>query len=164
MRDDATTPGIDRARAAAERLDEERGVGMSEGNVEIVRRGLDLLRDSYESGVATDALLELCAPDIRVDATHRVFNPDVYEGEAGVRRSIREICDVWEDFHQINDRFIDLGDRVVVLQTIGGRGRASKARVQLQGALICTVRDGLLRLIEIFVDQRDALAAAGLEP
>jgi len=131
--------------------------------VEIVRRALDLLRDSYNSGVATDALLELCAPDIRVDGTRRVFNPDVYEGEAGVRRSIREIFDVWEDFHQINERFIDLGDRVVVLQTIGGRGRASKARVQLQGALICTVRDGLLRLIEIFVDQRDALAAAGLE-
>ena len=136
---------------------------MSAENVEIVRRALDLLRDSYNSGVATDALLELCAPDIRVDGTRRVFNPDVYEGEAGVRRSIREIFDVWEDFHQINERFIDLGDRVVVLQTIGGRGRASKARVHLQGALICTLRDGLLGLIEIFVDQRDALAAAGLE-
>ena len=132
--------------------------------MEIVRRALDLLRDSYNSGVATDALLELCAPDIRVDGTRRVFNPDVYEGEAGVRRSIREIFEVWEDFHQINERFIDLGDRVVVLQTIGGRGRASKARVHLQGALICTLRDGLLGLIEIFVDQRDALAAAGLEP
>ena len=132
--------------------------------MEIVRRALDLLRDSYNSGVATEALLELCAPDIRVDGTRRVFNPDVYEGEAGVRRSIREIFDVWEDFHQINERFIDLGDRVVVLQTIGGRGRASKARVHLQGALICTLRDGLLGLIEIFVDQRDALAAAGLEP
>jgi ketosteroid isomerase-like protein len=136
---------------------------VSAENVEIVRRALDLLRDSYNSGVATDALLELCAPDIRVDGTRRVFNPDVYEGEAGVRRSIREIFEVWEDFHQINERFIDLGDRVVVLQTIGGRGRASKARVHLQGALICTLRDGLLRLIEIFVDQRDALAAAGLE-
>ena len=132
--------------------------------MEIVRRALDLLRDSYNSGVATDALLELCAPDIRVDGTRRVFNPDVYEGEAGVRRSIREIFEVWEDFHQINERFIDLGDRVVVLQTIGGRGRASKARVHLQGALICTLRDGLLGLIEIFVDQRDALAAAVLEP
>ena len=132
--------------------------------MEIVRRGLDLLREAHERGTATDALLEQCAPDIRVDGTRRVFNPDVYEGEAGVRRSIREIFDVWEDFHQINERFIDLGDRVVVLQTIGGRGRASKARVHLQGALICTLRDGLLGLIEIFVDQRDALAAAGLEP
>ena len=137
---------------------------MSEENVEIVRRALDLLRDSYNSGVATDALLELCAPDIRVDGTRRVFNPDVYEGEAGVRRSIREIFDVWEDFHQINERFIDLGDRVVVLQTIGGRGRASRAQVQQRGALIWTVRDGLVRHIEIFGDQREALQAAGLEP
>jgi hypothetical protein len=56
-----------------------------------VRRGLDLLRKSYESGIATDGLLALCAPDIRVDATRRVFNPGVYEGDAGVRRSIRDM-------------------------------------------------------------------------
>jgi hypothetical protein len=43
-------------------------------NVEIVRRALDLLRDSYESGEATDGLLDLCTPDVRVDATRRVFN------------------------------------------------------------------------------------------
>jgi ketosteroid isomerase-like protein len=117
--------------------------------VEIVRRGLDLLRESYESGAATDGLLDLCAPDIRVDATSRVFNPDVYKGDAGVRRSIREICDVWEDFYESSERLIDAGDRVLVIQTIGGLGRASKAHVQQKGALIWTVRDGLVQLIEV---------------
>ena len=132
--------------------------------MEIVRRGLELLRESYESGQAAAGLLELCAPDVQVDASRRVFNPDVYEGEAGVRRSIREICDAWEDFQESNERLIDMGDRVVVLQTIGGRGRTSKAHVQRQGALIWTVRDGLVQLIEVFTDQREALEAAGLEP
>jgi ketosteroid isomerase-like protein len=136
---------------------------VSEENVETVRRGLDLLRESYESGAATDALLGLCAPDIRVDASRRVFNPDVYEGQAGVRRSIREICDAWENFHEITERLIHVGDRVVVLQTVGGRGRASRAHVQQRGALIWTVRDGLIREIEIFGDQREALKAAGAE-
>jgi ketosteroid isomerase-like protein len=136
---------------------------MSEQNLEIVRQGLEFLRESYESGEATAGLLELCAPDIRVDASRRVFNPDVYEGDAGVRRSIRDICDAWEDFSQANERLIDAGDRVVVLQTIAGRGRASKAHVRQQGALIFTVRDGLVQLIEVFTDQREALKAAGLE-
>jgi ketosteroid isomerase-like protein len=136
---------------------------VSEENVETVRRGLDLLRVSYESGVATDALLGLCAPDIRVDASRRVFNPVVYEGHAGVRRSIREICDAWEDFRETTERIVDLGDRVVVLQTVGGRGRASRAHVQQRGALIWTVRDGLVRQIDVFGDQREALKAAGME-
>jgi ketosteroid isomerase-like protein len=136
---------------------------MPQGNLEIVRRALDLMRDCYASGTATDGLLELCAPDIRVDATRRVFNPGVYEGEAGVQRSIREICDAWEDFHQINERLIDLGDRVVVLQTIAGRGRASKVHVEQKGALICTLRDGLVRHIEVFTNQAEALRAVGEE-
>ena len=46
--------------------------------MQIVRRGLDRLRESYETGAATDGMLDLCAPGIRVDATRRVFNPAVY--------------------------------------------------------------------------------------
>ena len=61
--------------------------------MQIVRRGLDRLRESYETGAATDGLLDLCAPGIQVDATRRVFNPAVYEGDAGVRRAIQEIGD-----------------------------------------------------------------------
>jgi hypothetical protein len=63
-----------------------------------------------------------------------------------------------------HERLIDVGDRVVVLQPFGGRGRASKVHVQAQGALIFTVRDGLMQPIEIFTDRREALRAAGLEP
>ena len=50
-----------------------------------------------------------------------------------------------------------------MIQTIGGRGRASNARVQQKAALIFTVRDELVQLIEVFTDPRDALKAVGLE-
>jgi ketosteroid isomerase-like protein len=132
-------------------------------SVEIVRRGLDLLRASYESGEATDELLALCAPDIRVDAARRVFNPDVYEGRSGVRRAIREICDAWEDFRTSTERLIEAEDRVVVIQIVSARGRASQAQVQQRGALIWTIRDGLAQLIEVFGDPGEALKAVGLE-
>ena len=136
---------------------------MSQENVEIVRRGLDLLRESYADGAVAEGLLDLCAPDIRVDATRRVFNPAVYDGAAGVRRSIEEISEAWEDFHETNERLIDAGERVVVIGTIGGRGRTSQAQGQQKGALIFTVRDRLIGLIEVFTDPGDALKAVGLE-
>jgi hypothetical protein len=40
---------------------------VSQENVEIVLAALARLRESYESGAATDGLLDLCAPDIRRD-------------------------------------------------------------------------------------------------
>jgi ketosteroid isomerase-like protein len=136
---------------------------VSRENVEIVLEALDRLRKSYERGAATDGLLDLCAPDIRVDASHRVFNPAVYEGSEGVRRGIQDVLDAWEDFQESDERIIDAGDRVVVVGTIGGRGRLSNVRVEQKGALICTVRDGLVQLIEVFTDPHEALQAVGLE-
>jgi len=131
--------------------------------VDIVRRCLELLSESYEHGAAADGLLDFCAPNIRVDASRRVFNPEIYEGSAGVERSIRDTCDAWGDFHFINERFIEAGERVVVIQTIAGRGHASSVEVELKAAVIYTVRDDLVELIEVFVDPREALKVVGLE-
>jgi ketosteroid isomerase-like protein len=39
----------------------------------------------------------------------------------------------------------------------------SEARVEQKGAMIFTLRDGLVTLIEIFVDPSEALKAVGLE-
>jgi ketosteroid isomerase-like protein len=135
---------------------------MSEQNLEIVRRAIQVLSESYEKGEATGALLDLCAPDIRVDASRRVFNPDLYEGEAGIRRLIREIFEASEDFSEATERLIDAGEKVVSLQTIGGRGRVSKAEVQARGALVWTLRDRRIVGVETFLDQREALEAVGL--
>lgn len=136
---------------------------MSRENVEVVRQALELLRESYDSGNATDGLLELCTDDVRVDARRRVFNPAVYDGAEGMRRTIQEICDAWEDFGERDGQLIDAGDRVVVIHTIGGRGRISGVRVELRGALIFTVRDRLIASIEVFVDPDEARKSVGLE-
>lgn len=115
---------------------------MSHENVEIVRRATAILRASYKSGEPTDEMLALCAPDIRMDASRRVFNPATYDGHAGLRRSIAEIWEAWEDFCEEGEELIDVGDKVLALHTIAGRGRASGAEVRAPGALIWTLRDG----------------------
>ncbi len=136
---------------------------MSQENVEIVRRATEILSDAYKSGEATDDLLALCAPDFQMDASRRVFNPATYHGHAGLRRAILEISEAWEDFREENERLIDVGDQVLVLQTIAGRGRASGVEVRAPGALIWTLRDGLVTQVETFPDQAEALQAVGLE-
>jgi ketosteroid isomerase-like protein len=130
--------------------------------LEIVRRGLDLLLESYERGAATDDLLEMCARGIRVDASRRVFNSALYEGRDGVERVVRDTMEAWEEFHFVTERLVEVGDRVLIVQTIAGRGRASTVDVKQKAAMIWTVRDGLVQLIEVFLDPREALDAVGV--
>jgi ketosteroid isomerase-like protein len=121
------------------------------------------MRESYAAGEAVEELLALCAPDIRIDASRRVFNPDVYEGRDGLRRLVREVCDAWEGFSEREEQVIDAGERVVTLQTIGGRGRSSGVDVRAEGALLWTLRDGQVILVEVFADRAEALRLAGLD-
>jgi ketosteroid isomerase-like protein len=135
---------------------------MSQANVELVERAIALLAESFRTGEVEPAMLELGAPDIRIDATRRVFNPDVYDGHEGLRRCIREIHETWEGFTETTEQLIDAGDSVVVLQTISGRGRVSRAAVELRGAAVWRVRRGLLARVDLFLDQDEALAFAGV--
>jgi len=136
---------------------------VSEANVELVRRAKEALTEATRAGGLTDALAELCDPAIQVDASRRVFNPEVYEGHAGMTRLVAEMSDAWQDFSHQTERLIDLGDRVLSIQTIAGRGRASGAEVDSRSGLIWTVRAGRITRVEVYGDHRDALAAAGLE-
>ena len=127
--------------------------------MEIVRRVTEILSNAYKTGEATDDLFALCAPDFQMDASRRVFNPATYHGHDGLRRAIREIAEAWEDFREENERLIDVGDQVLVLQTIAGRGRASGVEVRAPGALIWTVREGRVVEVAAFLDQDEALKA-----
>ncbi|HEX3433532.1 MAG TPA: nuclear transport factor 2 family protein [Solirubrobacteraceae bacterium] len=134
---------------------------MSEENVEIVRLAGQYLRESYRCGEPIAGLLDLTAPDVRVDASRRVFNPAVFVGLAGVRQAIREVHDAWDDFSETDQQLIDAGDRVVLLHTIGGRGRASKVEVEARAALIWTIHNGRIQTIETFNSPEEALEAVG---
>jgi hypothetical protein len=92
-----------------------------------------------------------------------VFNPATYFGDAGLRSAVSEIADAWEDFREENEQLIDVGDKVLALQAIAGRGRASGTEVRAPGALLWTLRDGQVVHVEVFYDQTEALKAVGLE-
>ncbi len=134
---------------------------MSEANVEIVKEVIRLLNLAAQ-GKPSPKLFELFAPDVLIDMTRRVFNPDTYEGHDGLRRLGREVGEVWGDFHVEPERFIDAGEQVVVIETRRGQGRGSEVEVAMRSGVIWTLLEGKVVRMETDFEPDEALEAAGL--
>ncbi len=129
---------------------------MSQENVEVVREVVALMNSA--SGDELDPrLLELLAPDVEVDMSRRLFRPDVYQGHAGLARLRREVDELWGDFLAKPERFMDVGESVIVIETRAGRGRGSVVAAETQLAVIWTVRRGKVVRIEVGLDPQEAL-------
>jgi ketosteroid isomerase-like protein len=135
---------------------------MSQENVEIVKEIMQLMSVAAAGGGPTPGLIERFAPDVVVDMSRRVFNPDVYEGHEGLRRLGREVNEVWASFRIEPERFIESGDRVIVIERRRGRGRESQVEVEARSGVIWTLRDGKVVRMETDLAPADALQAAGL--
>jgi ketosteroid isomerase-like protein len=136
---------------------------MSDDNVALVREVLEEMRLAREQGELTPRIAELFAADVTVDMSRRVFNPHVYEGHGGLRRLVREVREVWDEFQIIPERFIAVGDRVVVIATRRGRGRGSGLEVADRAGVVWTLRDGQVIRFETDLDPDEALALAGAD-
>ena len=69
----------------------------------------------------------------------------------------------WESFRFEATDFRDLGERVLVLGDVSGRGRLSGAEVDDQWGWIVELRDGRATGLRGFLSRHDALEAAGLK-
>src|SRR4051812_31126472 len=99
---------------------------MSHENAELVRRALAARRSEFA---------ELLDPDVRLDLSERVFNPDVYEGYDGIMRWRAEVRDVWEHYESEPEDFVEGDGAVVVLTRERGLGRGSGVEVERSTAL-----------------------------
>jgi ketosteroid isomerase-like protein len=134
---------------------------MSQENVEIVREVMALFGGSPDQA-ASDRLLALISPDVHIDMSRRVFNPDTYDGHDGLRRLGREMQGVWDEFTVTPERFIDAGERIVVIETRRGRGRASGVDVEQRAGVIWTLHAGQVVRMETDFVPEQALEAVGL--
>jgi ketosteroid isomerase-like protein len=130
---------------------------MSQGNVETVRAVLEHLNEGDING-----LILLCDSDFELDMSARVFNPKTYRGHEGIRGFYREVGEVWEDFRWEPLRFFEADDEVVVLLHSHGRGRGSGIEMARDVAMVWTVREDRAVSVRFYIDQAEALEAAGL--
>ena len=125
-------------------------------NVEICQRALD----AFIRGGMDDALQYL-ADEVEV------YDPDLppgsYRGHDAVGRIVTELMSGFRDLKVLEFRALPAGDRVVGLVRSLRTGEHSDLQVEMSTGHILTFHDGEIVYWRVYLDQREALADAGLD-
>jgi len=130
---------------------------MSQENVEIVRR----IYASWAPG-SSPSESNLLHPDIEWVNPPYALEPGTRTGIDDFISITDELDDRFEDFRMDVERLIDVGDRVVVIATMHGRGTGSGIEVENRHGSVWTVCDGTAVRFQWFQDPEEALEAVGL--
>jgi|SRR5689334_13928623 len=131
-----------------------------------VQENVDTLEAVYRAINSSDldAVLRFQAEDVEWHGP-RVF-PDLagpHRGHDGIRSYTRRVMDAWSEFRVIPEKFLDLGEHVLVLTRERGRGRASGIEVQSHPtAHLWTLDEGRVIRFQVFWDREEGLRAAGV--
>ncbi len=131
---------------------------MSRENVEIIRRGLEMYnrRD-------IDGFLELGHPDVEWESAFAGLEGGTFKGLGAFRTYFEELAATWEVFEL---RPIDIqaapGEKVLVSLNVYGKGKASGVEILTPAWILFWMRDGKGYRGKTFLDQAEALEAAGL--
>ena len=122
---------------------------MSQENVEVVRR--------FVVGDLEDALV-YADPDI-------VWNPIEEEASRGhdeVRASMARWMAEWDEYEQVVEELVDLGDCVFGTFYLRARGRGTGIEIDGRLYSVYTVRDGKVARMDEYATRAEALDAVGL--
>jgi uncharacterized protein len=130
---------------------------MSEENADLARRAYAAFNTG---GIA--AIIEFLDPNIEWSEGMDVPEPRVYRGHDGVRRQQEQFAQAWESLRLEPERFVDAGDRLVVIVRLVGRGKGSGVEVEHRAAHVWTVREGKATKLQMYMNPKEALEAMGL--
>jgi ketosteroid isomerase-like protein len=133
---------------------------MSDENVETFKRGIGAYnrRD-------VEALLEELNPRVEWRPLLPVLlggEAALYKGHEGARQGIRELEEAFSDLRAEPTEFRDLGERVLTIGHLHGRGRESGIETESPIAWLADFEDGKVVRIREYLDLGEALEAAGL--
>jgi ketosteroid isomerase-like protein len=132
---------------------------MSEENVEIVRGA----NDAFHRG--PEGVLPFLDPEVEWEENNPVWPglDPVYRGHTGFVRWLQEaILEPWQSFENEVRDYTDLGDHVLMLSHLRGKGRGSGVEVDMPLYNLFTVRSNKIVRRRIYTDRAEALQAAGL--
>jgi ketosteroid isomerase-like protein len=119
------------------------------------------LRDPEWVRSVTEATAPLLAPDFEfVTVRDSVGMPGERSGLAAFFAAYETYSDMWDSFRLVPERFVEVGDKVVVEAKLGGIVRHGGVPLEQTVAAVYTFEDGKIRRIEEFSDVASAHAAA----
>jgi ketosteroid isomerase-like protein len=130
---------------------------MSQENVEIVHR----LNAAWNRG-DLEAILSLFDRDCEVIFSPAVPEPGPFHGRAELRGWVEGFLAAWDSHHAEVVETIEVGDSVLVMLHLVGRGVGSGIELDETDAHVFTFSDGKVTRWRNFSDRPAALEAAGL--
>jgi len=106
------------------------------------------------------ALLAACDPEIDWMPMRASRAGVVYHGHEGVRRALKDIEVEFAELQNDPRRWIELGERIVVVGRFVAKERTSGLRIDNPGAWVCELREGLVTRVQAFPSEEEAVAAA----
>jgi ketosteroid isomerase-like protein len=131
---------------------------VADSDVELITR---MLRE-WNSG-DVEALLEVFDPEVEVRPALSTFLASmVYRGHDGVRSWYAETNEPWAELQAEPQRFVDAGERTVVVIALHARVPGGRVDVAAEIAHVVTIRDARVVRLDGYDDADAALAAVGL--
>jgi ketosteroid isomerase-like protein len=140
---------------------------MSQENVELTRAYFEEIarasREDFDTDTTIAKMAEFWDPEIEWDTSDAPFDLSrVGRGKEVGRQWCRDWFTAWEAL-KFEYEAIDAAERVVVLLDLRMRGRSTGIEVALgEHAWVITYRDGLMVHNKLYMNQSEALEAAGL--
>jgi ketosteroid isomerase-like protein len=132
---------------------------MSQENVEIIREMFAIVN---ERGVkaATDSLGDMLAPEFGLEEAAELPDPASYTGRDAFIANMAKLEESFEELRLEPVEVVDLGEKVIVVVSMSGRGRGSSAAVQMTFAQLWLLRDGKAVSLRDYATREEALEAA----
>jgi ketosteroid isomerase-like protein len=143
---------------------------MSVENVELVRGILPEEADLVEVLGSDDPIAaligdpNLALPDLEVEfAGTQSGAPSLhYRGLEGLVEGWRDWLEPWESYRLRTEKYIDAGEKVVLLVSVRARTSRDGVEFKHEAAAVWTMRGGMPVAVHFFLEQDDALQFAGL--
>jgi ketosteroid isomerase-like protein len=126
---------------------------------------VELMRCIYRAMNArdTDALVDLCDPDVEVQSVFSAVGGATYQGHEGVRQWQANLQESWGGEFRVDTlAYFDLGERTVVFGVLHGRGGQSGVEVTMPATGVAEWRNGLCTFHKAYAEREEALAALGV--
>jgi ketosteroid isomerase-like protein len=122
---------------------------------------LELVRTIIAAVPDWERVRSLLCEDVELDQ-RRMPDGALYRGRDEFRQFFEHWFGTWDDLRLEPERFIEDGDRVLVLLRVEGRGKGSGVPVVIEAADLWTIRDGKIASLVGYTDRSEALAEVGL--